>query len=162
MVRSQASAPPSPLPPLLNDIATMLPFPRKTYHALDDSSVPLSSLDPDTSKLLPVQERTHHVWIQGRLAPVRSVSVANLRKPSHTSSTLLVPDVPGTPSTSSRGTSPTRSRFSNVTTPSRRRSFDGTTFGDAGYDTEEERRKALRSNCQRRGYGIGGAGNIRM
>ncbi|KAI9150107.1 hypothetical protein HJFPF1_09862 [Paramyrothecium foliicola] len=159
MVRSQASPPTSPLPQILDDIATMLPFPKKSYRALDDASAPLSSLDPDTSKLLPAQKRTHHVWIQGKLAPVKTALIPRSRKDNTKSTVLLVPAAPASPGASSRGTSPASSRFADGATQIRRRSFDDAYNVDDGRK-EEERRDEARRNCQPRGYGIGGAGNI--
>ncbi|KAI0845358.1 hypothetical protein F5Y00DRAFT_169669 [Daldinia vernicosa] len=135
-MRSRPYTPPPPLPPLLAELATLLPN-RERRSGEGDRAISLSDLDPETSRLLPAKERPQHcVRVQGRLAPVRSVSVANLRS---TSQTRFDTAVSGTPT-------PTR--------PRRRRSSDDLDKNETGSEIRER-------DSQLRGYGIGGRGNIR-
>ncbi|KAI2463166.1 hypothetical protein F4781DRAFT_136004 [Annulohypoxylon bovei var. microspora] len=145
-MRSHPYTPPPPLPPLLNDLSSYLPNrDRKDHVGVSDVEVDLSDPDPDTSRLLPEKRRQHHVRIQGRLAPVRSVSIANLRSPSPRD-------------TASRGFDTTV----GGTLPRRRRSED---YGDGGRgdeaSDEEVEAEVEERDTQLRGYGIGGRGNIR-
>jgi hypothetical protein len=154
----------------LDDMA----IPKKTYWSRDsdDGEIPLDALDPDTSRLLPTKKRRlHHVWVQGKLAPVRSVSIANMHgavtaanrssAASVKSPVLLAPPTAGG---SSGARSPARSpRFDpgvgsavSRKLPRRRRSFDD---GDDDEESDECERVRAR-DTQLRGYGIGGAGNI--
>ncbi|KAI1458627.1 hypothetical protein F4805DRAFT_424085 [Annulohypoxylon moriforme] len=140
-MRSHPYTPPPPLPPLLNDLTTYLPN-RDRRGGVDGTEVGLSDLDPDTSRLLPEKRKQHRVRIQGRLAPVRSVSVANLRSPSPRDTT-------------NRGFD----KAVGGTLPRRRRSEDDV-VGDQGDEAGEELEVEER-DTQLRGYGIGGRGNIR-
>lgn len=130
-MRSRPYAPPPPLPPIFNDLATILPFPGAAYRSKDDSDIPLDALDHETSQLIPIKKRTHRVWVQGQLVDVRTVSTATRQK--------------STPRYD-RGVSGSR----------RRRSLDDA----ANFDYEEDKETAVRTK-QLRGYGIGGVGNIR-
>ncbi|KAH7327786.1 hypothetical protein B0I35DRAFT_415750 [Stachybotrys elegans] len=145
----------SPVTPLFDDLSTILPIlPKKAYpRSRDDSDIALSSLDPDTSRLLPSRRRRHRVWVQGKLAPVTSVSVTNLRVPSAPST-----PVPHTPSLGSRGPSPARFDRGVAGIVDRPRSA---VEDRAGSDESEDERDTLARDTQLRGYGIGGAGNIR-
>lgn len=147
-MRSHPYEPPPPFPPILNTLVALLPEPPPTHQPYGDSSddsVQLSQLDHDTSRLVPEQKQQHHVWIQGKLKPVQSVSAANL--------TL---DRPGSMRANKRET------MRNLETPRRR------SFGDAHWAGDEAEtgpqgvdKVAMRQSTQLRGYGIGGAGNIR-
>lgn len=128
--------PPSTLPRI--DLSNILPFPKKAYRSLDDSDLPMSSLDPDTSHLLPAKRRRHHVWVQGKLAEVKSLSTANL------------PRSPGTPTT-----------FEDGVAARERERRDRGRHVDDGACSEGEEPERVFGDCQPRGYGIGGAGNIR-
>lgn len=108
------------------------------------SEVGLADLDPDTSRLLPEKRRQHRVRIQGRLAPVRSVSVANLRSPSPRDTT-------------NRGLD----NAVGGALPRRRRSEDDGGVRDGGGELSEEEVEVGERDTQLRGYGIGGRGNIR-
>lgn len=141
-MRSHPYTPPSPLPRTINDLANILPLPKKAYRSLDDSDIPMSLLDPDTSQLLPTRRRRHQVWVQGKLAEVKSVSTANLRSPTAASPGQLAP---GTPT------------FDGVA--ARPRSADDKEPVDDGACSEEP--EVVIQHSQLRGYGIGGAGNIR-
>ncbi|OTA89394.1 hypothetical protein M434DRAFT_398632 [Hypoxylon sp. CO27-5] len=138
-MRSHPYTTPPPLPPLLTELSAYLPNRDRRDNA-SDSDVALLDLDPDTSRLLPRKRQQHHVRIQGRLAPVRSVSVANLRSSSYSPSPH---DRKGLDSAV------------GATLPRRRRSWD-----DSMIDIEEEGNVGER-DTQLRGYGIGGRGNIR-
>lgn len=147
-MRSHPYEPPPPFPPVLNSLAALLPEPAATHQPYGDSSVdsvPLSQLDHDTSRLVPEQKQRHHVWVQGKLTPVRSVSTANL--------SLARPDSTRTKQ---------RETMRNLETP-RRRSMGDTTWPDDDDETpqQQQERVAARQSTQLRGYGIGGAGNIR-
>lgn len=159
--------------------------------------IPLCDLDAnrDTSRLLPVARPRrahieHAVRVQGRLALVRSVSVANLRP----ASTVFLPPLPSPPASPGRtaavaAASSSTAGESSATTPviprpktrlfesgvagvvvadpakGRRRSDgDGRDeYGDgAGAGGRKAASNATNRDYQFRGYGIGGAGNIRM
>ncbi|KAL6866393.1 hypothetical protein ACO1O0_002501 [Amphichorda felina] len=130
-MRSRPYAPPPPLPPIFDELAAVLPFPKPAYRSRDDADIPLDTLDHDTSQLIPTKKRTHRVWVQGQLVDVRTVSTTTRSKST---------------SGYDRGVSGSR----------RRRSLDDT----ANFDHEEDRETVLRTK-QLRGYGIGGVGNIR-
>ncbi|KEY74737.1 hypothetical protein S7711_10958 [Stachybotrys chartarum IBT 7711] len=168
-------APSSPL--AFDDLTTAQAIgPGKAYASQgrrdDAAGIPLSSLDRETSKLLPAKKRSHHVWVQGKLAPVRSVSIANLRGAAATATTPPpLPDnnpvlLVASPCVTERGPSPARSpgRFDRGVGASvdnnekRRRSLDD---GGAESDASENERIVTARDTQLRGYGIGGAGNIR-
>lgn len=130
-MRSRPYARPPPLPPIFDELAAVLPFPKPAYRSRDDADIPLDTLDHDTSQLIPTKQRTHRVWVQGQLVDVRTVSTTTRSKST---------------SGYDRGVSGSR----------RRRSLDDT----ANFDHEEDRETVLRTK-QLRGYGIGGVGNIR-
>ncbi|KAI0880868.1 uncharacterized protein GGS22DRAFT_173651 [Annulohypoxylon maeteangense] len=141
-MRSHPYTPPPPLPPLLNDLSTYLPN-RDRRDDVSGTEVGMSDLDPETSRLLPEKRRQHRVRIQGRLAPVRSVSIANLRSPSPRD-------------TVNRGFD----KAVGGTLPRRRRSEDDG-IGGRGDEVSEEETEVEERDTQLRGYGIGGRGNIR-
>ncbi|RYO99037.1 hypothetical protein DL764_006919 [Monosporascus ibericus] len=126
---------PSPLPTLLDDLSAYLP--NSDSRPSGESEVPLSALDHDTGLLLPRKPRQHRVRVQGKVALVRSVSVADLKFAGHPSPRTLhgVQFDSGV-----GGSAPTR------------RSLDD------GSETDED---VSDRDTQYRGYGIGGAGNIR-
>lgn len=141
--------------------------------------------DPDAGRLLApptTKRKRHQVRIQGRLVLVRSVSAVNLA-PTATSPTST--DTPPLPTATTRHdpgvgqvVSKQRRRRPQSTMPTaRRKSYtprgdtelvwdDAGAQHDGAVDTadesteEDEQETALRDR-QRRGYGIGGAGNIR-
>ncbi|OIW26252.1 hypothetical protein CONLIGDRAFT_467418 [Coniochaeta ligniaria NRRL 30616] len=175
-MRSHPYTPPHPLPPLLDDLAdelsSILPAqdsrPRRRSSLPD---IPLSDLDPDTSRLLspPPAARQrhhhHHVRVQGRLALVRSVSTVNMRSPTagSTSPTGSVPPVPRfEPAVGSAVALGRKGKGKGRR--QRRRSLDDE-FRDGGTETEREdeerQRETVIRDTQLRGYGIGGVGNIR-
>ncbi|KAJ2989574.1 hypothetical protein NUW58_g3404 [Xylaria curta] len=99
------------------------------------------SADPDSevNQLLPCRQRRHRVRIQGRLAIVRTVSIVNLRQTKHGSPTAhMAQKREDLRSIIQRG---------------------GPCGGSEGEDGDEDD-GAVR-DAQFRGYGIGGAGNIR-
>lgn len=175
-MRSHPYTPAPPLPPLLDDLAdefsSILPNQAPRRCGSDtDLSIELAPVDPDTSRLLPVRRKRHHVRIQGKLVVVRSVSTANLR-PSPSSPRLPSPTpLPGSASpTGDRQVSTAgggriyESAVGSAVTPRtrRRRSLDdGAVDGESEAETEEEAREVVIRDRQLRGYGIGGAGNIR-
>ncbi|KAI0104243.1 hypothetical protein GGR51DRAFT_522105 [Nemania sp. FL0031] len=102
-------------------------------------TVPLADPDPETNNLLPRRQRRHRVRIQGRLAIVRTVSVTNLRQTKNGS-----PIAQADSHCEDVRTSPIGLRGS----------YDGSEVDeDGGFVAERD--------AQLRGYGIGGAGNIR-
>ncbi|KAI3319890.1 hypothetical protein HD806DRAFT_508227 [Xylariaceae sp. AK1471] len=105
-----------------------------------NDAVLLPDSDPETNQLLPRRQRQHRVRIQGRLAIVRTASMANLGQARNSSPTaqsdLNCEDARG-------------SLFR------RRGSYDDSEAGEDDSDSVAER------DAQFRGYGIGGAGNIR-
>lgn len=147
-MRSRPYKPPPPLPPLLDELSTYLPNSDSRSRASRESDVPLPELDPETGRLLAKKPRQHRVRVQGKLALVRSVSVADLQSiptGNHISSPRIVRRGV-TLDSGIGGTAPTRRK------KGRRRSFDG--ISDSDEDISER-------DTQPRGYGIGGAGNIR-
>ncbi|KAI1486670.1 hypothetical protein F5X96DRAFT_220033 [Biscogniauxia mediterranea] len=142
-MRSHPHTPPPALPPLLSDLSAYLQTgDRKPSrgHEVPSSTEP----DPDTSRLLPPpQHRPHRVRVQGQLAVVRSVSVANLKSAE---ALRLARDGDARRSGSGQRRGGRR----------RRRSLDN----DESESDAEDREVAARDR-QLRGYGIGGAGNIR-
>lgn len=134
-MRSRPYTPPPPLPPIFDDLASMLPRPKAAYHPNSSTGdIPLDNLDPETSQLIPTKKRTHRVWVQGKLAAVRSVSIAARSKSRSRADRGIVGD----------------------RVQRRRRSVDDV----RNLDDEEEKETAIRAR-QLRGYGIGGVGNIR-
>ncbi|RYP52687.1 hypothetical protein DL768_002194 [Monosporascus sp. mg162] len=134
-MRSRPYKPPPPLAPLLDDLSAYLPNSDRSPSG--ESEVPLSMLDHDTGMLLPRKARQHRVRVQGKVALVRSVSVADLKFSGHPSPRSLH----GVQFDSGVGGS----------APRRRSLDDGS---EADEDVSER-------DTQFRGYGIGGAGNIR-
>jgi hypothetical protein len=106
-----------------------------------DDAVLFADSDPETSQLLPRRQRRRRVRIQGRLASVRTVSAANLGQARNSSPTAQA--------VASRGDA----RGSPL---QRRGSYGGSEADEDDSDDVAER------DAQFRGYGIGGAGNIRM
>ncbi|KAI0517753.1 hypothetical protein F5B22DRAFT_97612 [Xylaria bambusicola] len=110
--------------------------------ATNDETVPLINLHREASRPLPRRQRARRVRIQGRLAVVQTVSVTKSRQVKN-------------------GTSITRTdvhcKYVRVIQKRRKTSYDGGNIEeydhDDGYTVEDDR--------QFRGYGIGGAGNIR-
>ncbi|KAJ0164706.1 hypothetical protein CTA2_398 [Colletotrichum tanaceti] len=160
----------------------MLSFPGHRRHSHDNDNNAGGAVDPESTEsnqLIPARKRRHRVRVQGRLAVVRSVSAANLRPPALPSS--LAPALPSpvpaaavgggtaTPAppkfesgVAGSAAAPTRGR--GMTTRGRGRSVDDAS-SDAGEEQEQDddddaRETAVRDR-QFRGYGIGGAGNIR-
>ncbi|KAI5919452.1 hypothetical protein F4810DRAFT_714531 [Camillea tinctor] len=137
-MRSHSHTSPPALPPLLNDLSTYLQIGDRSA-STKDHEVSLVEVDPDTSRLLPPQHQPHRVRIQGKLAIVRTVSVANLKS----SDALSLPRENNA-----------RSGFGQRRgAERRRRSLDNK-------DDTEDYEVGARDK-QLRGYGIGGAGNIR-
>lgn len=108
----------------------------------DDETAPHADSDPEMNRLLPRRQRRHRVRIQGQLAIVHTVSVANLRQQAKV----------GTP-TSQVDTHRGETRTSPI-------GLWGSHDGSEGSDDDEDGFVAER-DAQFRGYGIGGAGNIR-
>ncbi|KAI1130134.1 hypothetical protein F5Y10DRAFT_236265 [Nemania abortiva] len=107
----------------------------------EEEAVPLADSDRETNRLLPRRRRRHRVRIQGRLAIVRTVSVANPRQ---------------TKSGSPNAQTDVHCEDVRTSHIGLRSSYDGSETGDEdGDDFAAERDARLR------GYGIGGAGNIR-
>ncbi|RYP14305.1 hypothetical protein DL765_006470 [Monosporascus sp. GIB2] len=134
-MRSSPYKPPTPLLPLLDDLSAYLP--NSDRRPSGQSEVPLSALDHDTGMLIPRKARQHRVRVQGKVALVRSVSVADLKFVGHPSSRSL------------RGVQFDSGVGGGAPT---RRSLD------VGSETDED---VSERDTQFRGYGIGGAGNIR-
>ncbi|KAI1751069.1 hypothetical protein F4782DRAFT_202380 [Xylaria castorea] len=109
---------------------------RNITSIVDDEVVPLTESDPEMNRLLPRRQRRHRVRIQGRLAIVRTVSVANLRREKNGSPTAFID----------------MNREVARELPARRRS---------SYDGDETEDDVVEHDTQFRAYGIGGAGNIR-
>ncbi|TGJ81265.1 hypothetical protein E0Z10_g7498 [Xylaria hypoxylon] len=107
----------------------------------DNEAVLLADLDPETTRLLPRRQYRRRVRIQGQLAIVRTVSVANLQQAKNGSRTTHL----NMNQKAVRG-SPLR----------RQDSYDCSDYEDDDADADVAKRDA-----QFRGYGIGGAGNIR-
>jgi hypothetical protein len=137
-MRSQPPPSPSALPPILDDLATILPLPKKAYRSKDDSDIPLADLDPETSRLIQPKRRTHRVWVQGRLAAVRTVSNKLRRKGSGLGKDAVDPDLVSGKVSSRRSLEEDLEQV----------------------DEEAEHETEMRAR-QLRGYGIGGIGNIR-
>ena len=164
-MRSHPYTPAPPLPPILDDIATMIPLPNQVHRAHDDMDVPLGELDSETGHLLPAKRRRHRVRVQGRLALVRSISTANLQAPgaaaAGTQRYSMATTAPSSPSTprfetalAGRTSAAPKSRM-----PRRRRSLDDD--GCCSDTDEDDEAETIVRDRQLRGYGIGGVGNIR-
>ncbi|TDZ14665.1 hypothetical protein Cob_v012427 [Colletotrichum orbiculare MAFF 240422] len=131
-------------------------FPSQHRYSHDDTGEP----DPERNQLIPARKRNHRVRVQGRLAVVRSVSTVNLRPAAS-----ALPSPVGA-NTSGTTTAPAAPKFesgvagSTVPPARRRKSLDdggGHVDAEGEHDVEAT---AVRDR-QFRGYGIGGAGNIR-
>ncbi|KAI0381165.1 hypothetical protein F5Y04DRAFT_255937 [Hypomontagnella monticulosa] len=175
-MRSHPYTTPPPLPPLLAELSSYLPNrdrSRPAYQNASDSDIALAALDPETSRLLPQQQRKpHRVRVQGRLAPVRSVSVANLRAGAGAGYDEAVGGGAlvrrrscggGSGNGRNRGVV----RHGDGENRSRNRGENGRGKGDedrdewVSDDDEEEEEESNERDTQLRGYGIGGRGNIR-
>ncbi|KAI0535006.1 hypothetical protein GGR58DRAFT_27073 [Xylaria digitata] len=114
---------------------------RSKTNMSNNGAVPLADLDLDTAQLLPCWQRRRRVRIQGRLAIVRTVSVANLQQAKNGNPIAHIntnhKDMRGSPLW-------------------RQDSCDDSEVEDG--DDEDD---VARCDAQFRGYGIGGAGNIR-
>lgn len=152
-MRSRPYKAPPPLPPLLDDLSAYLPN-SDSRRTSDDSEVPLSELDPESGRLLPKKSRQHRVRVQGKLALVRSVSVADLH--SSTSTSASAGSHLPSPRMVRRGV--TLDSGVGGTVPARRRRRGRRCSLDDITDSEED---ISERDTQPRGYGIGGAGNIR-
>ncbi|KAK3376197.1 hypothetical protein B0T24DRAFT_216373 [Lasiosphaeria ovina] len=169
-MRSHPYTPPPPLPLVLDELADELAaiLPNQggaRYRRASDGEVEMCELDPDTSRLLPVRPKRHHVRIQGQLVLVRSISTANLRPPPGRRQSVS-PSPGGTTPTSagprfeSAGVSKLAARRRlSLDDGAARQEADGAASDDT--ETEEEVRDTITRDRQLRGYGIGGAGNIR-
>ncbi|KAI3339319.1 hypothetical protein F4824DRAFT_498586 [Ustulina deusta] len=114
-----------------------------------DEAVPLVNLDAETNHLLPRRQRPLRVRIQGRLAIVRTVSVANLR-PARTGAPTARAD--------------TTREYVRGSPMRRRGSDDGSEVEEEEEeddDDDDDDDDVVEGDAQFRGYGIGGAGNIR-
>ncbi|KAK2043393.1 hypothetical protein LZ31DRAFT_555135 [Colletotrichum somersetense] len=141
----------------------MPPLSTQRCHPQDDAGEP----DPEADQLIPTRKRRHRVRVQGRLAVVRSVSTANLRPAASVAPALPSPVATAAAAAASGTATPATPRFESGVTgsssagmmpPRRRKSFD-----DASSDCtdEDDARETAVRDRQFRGYGIGGAGNIR-
>lgn len=167
-MRSRPYRPPPPLPPLLDDLATYLPNSDHRRPSNDGGSgeVPLSEIDPESGRLLPKkkpqQQHLHRVRVQGKLALVRSVSVAELRPMGggDGSPMLSLPRA----TMRHRGVALDSGVGAVMPGKSRRRcSLDDVGSGgdDDDDDSDDYDEEISERDTQPRGYGIGGAGNIR-
>ncbi|OHE98595.1 hypothetical protein CORC01_06046 [Colletotrichum orchidophilum] len=131
----------------------MLPFSNQRQYSQDDAG----EADPESDHLIPAKKRRHRVRVQGRLAVVRSVSTVNLRPTPSVAPELPSPVVGNGPAAPANPKFESGVAGSTVAPVRRRKSLD-----DASSDTEEDdvKETAVRDR-QFRGYGIGGAGNIR-
>ncbi|KAK1966418.1 hypothetical protein LY78DRAFT_669748 [Colletotrichum sublineola] len=138
----------------------MLPFSNQRRHSQDDAGEP----DPEADHLIPARKRRHRVRVQGRLAVVRSVSTANLRPATSVAPALPPPIAAAASSGGTTTSAPATPRFESGVAGStgmplrRRKSLDDASSDCTEYDDAKE--TAVRDR-QFRGYGIGGAGNIR-
>ncbi|KAI0121696.1 hypothetical protein BJ170DRAFT_133323 [Xylariales sp. AK1849] len=134
---SHTSTTSTSLPPILDRLLTYLP--KQERREREDSLTPMSDQDPDMDRLLPRRRRQPQVRIQGRLAAVKSVSVVNLRLAVQSTSQRNIARLDAGVGSTSR----------------RRRSLDD------GSEVEEDTEDVEDRDTRLRGYGIGGAGNIR-
>ncbi|KAK3989055.1 hypothetical protein QBC44DRAFT_95022 [Cladorrhinum sp. PSN332] len=168
-MRSHPCAPPPPLPPILNDLAdelvSILPNQSARYSA--DREPELSEIDTENSRLLqppPARKRLeHHVRVQGKLALVKSISTADLR-----SDGTQIPTPPLSAGIVSPRIPPRyESAVGSVVVPQetnhkRRKSLDDGAAEEPNSESEpEDAQEVIARDKQLRGYGIGGAGNIR-
>ncbi|KAK4184259.1 hypothetical protein QBC35DRAFT_455455 [Podospora australis] len=117
--------------------------PRQSKKSLD-----IGELDPETSRLLPIPQTSkrlqHHVRVQGKLVLVKSVSIADLK----TAGQDEQPPSSAGYEAALGGSLVTRSTMGEKT----RISLD---------DIRTSEKETHVRDRQLRGYGIGGAGNIR-
>ncbi|OTB00771.1 hypothetical protein M426DRAFT_324012 [Hypoxylon sp. CI-4A] len=161
-MRSRPYTPPPPLPPLLTELSAYLPNRGRDLRGSgsSDAEVALSDLDPETSRLLssppPRKRALHRVRVQGRLAAVRSVSVADSRSASCGAPETRFDAAAGAVGGGNGGGGGRRRR---------RRSEDDLIDGDGGegevVDDDDDDGETEERDAQMRGYGIGGRGNIR-
>ncbi|KAI8627602.1 hypothetical protein F5Y19DRAFT_173247 [Xylariaceae sp. FL1651] len=143
-MRSRPYTAPPQQAPWLHELSAYLPNASRNRTNLIPSDAALhADVDPETNQLLPRRQRQHRVRIQGQLAVVRTVSVANLRQANNVSpgaqAGLSREDVRGAP-------------------PRRRNSCGGS---EAEEQVDDDDDATIERDAQFRGYGIGGAGNIR-
>ncbi|KAI1294454.1 hypothetical protein F5Y03DRAFT_315652 [Xylaria venustula] len=118
-----------PSPPAVRLPARIASYNYKTTELHHDEAVPLVGLDPETDQFLHRQHRPRRVRIQGRLANVRTVSVANIGQAKNC--TPIAPtDV-------------------------------NCEYSESENEGQGDDNDAVEGDAQFRGYGIGGAGNIR-
>ncbi|KAI1463530.1 uncharacterized protein F4812DRAFT_446437 [Daldinia caldariorum] len=158
-MRSRPYTPPPALPPLLAELSTFLPNrDRRSDESDRAAGAALFDLDPETSRLLPAQqerERPQHcVRVQGRLAPVRSVSVA-ATTPRSTSQTRFDAAVSGT---AARARARRRRSSDDLREHVHVHAHAHTPVLSTSREDEEA---GSERDAQLRGYGIGGRGNIR-
>ncbi|KAI0411637.1 hypothetical protein F5X98DRAFT_43853 [Xylaria grammica] len=125
----------------INGLSTRTSHIHNKTSMSDNEAVPLVGSDPETTRLLPRRQCRRRVRIQGQLAIVRTVSVSNLQQAKNGNGTGRL----STDHKDVRG-SPLR----------RQDSYDGSEAED-----EEDGDDVAKRDAQFRGYGIGGAGNIR-
>ncbi|KAF6838801.1 hypothetical protein CMUS01_04499 [Colletotrichum musicola] len=130
----------------------MITLPNQRRHSQDDAG----ETETETNHLIPARKRKHRVRVQGRLAVVRSVSTVNLRPAAST---------PPSPVVAGGTTTPVTPRFESgvagsTVPPARRRRSADDASSDSGEEEHDVKETAVRDR-QFRGYGIGGAGNIR-
>ncbi|KAI0409352.1 hypothetical protein F4802DRAFT_546269 [Xylaria palmicola] len=145
MMRSRPFTSPSPLAKGLS----VSSHGRSTTSIASDEAVPLTDSDPQASHLLPRRQRRHRVRIQGRLAVVRTVSVTTLRRQAKNRDPTVPADM---------GLEDGRGHSQR-----RHSSFDGSEAEDENEDEADDGDDddVVERDAQFRGYGIGGAGNIR-
>ncbi|KAI0453916.1 hypothetical protein F5B21DRAFT_504805 [Xylaria acuta] len=114
-----------------------------TTSVFDHEALPLANWDPETSRLLPRRQRQYRVRIQGRLAIVRTVSVVNLGHMTNGSPTTHM----------DMNCEEMRGHLLRRLGP-----YGGSDAEDENDDDEDV---IAQCDAQLRGYGIGGAGNIR-
>lgn len=160
-MRSHPYTPPPPLPPILNDLADELGsiLPNRSPRASAEKEVELGEIDPETSRLLQPpparQHLQHHVRVQGKLALVKSISTADLR-----SDNTRVPTPPFSAAIPSPRFPP-RYEFAVGSVPVVAPNDTNHTDEHNVKSEPEDAREVVARDKQLRGYGIGGAGNIR-
>ncbi|KAK6206652.1 UDP-glucuronosyl/UDP-glucosyltransferase [Colletotrichum tabaci] len=160
----------------------MLSFSGQRRHSHDDhddsDAGPIDPESTESNQLIPARKRRHRVRVQGRLAVVRSVSTANLRPavssvgpalPSPVAAAVGGTATPAAPPKFESGVAgsaaaPARGRGMTMRSRERGRgrgrSVDDAS-SDAGEEDDDDARETAVRDRQFRGYGIGGAGNIR-
>jgi hypothetical protein len=142
----------------------------------------VSDLDPETDRLLPTRRprrrRQHRVRIQGRVALVRAVSVADLRQANVNTNANTNANTNVNATGKIRATTLRTDVHTNAHKNARNRAGLRTNRGDVPFvviagtddcdrddedgDEEDHDRVVGERDSEFRGYGIGGAGNIRM